>query len=195
MARKEKNKRKQKKYNKKQFIEIICPACNICKDIGNPFFCYKNIYKKNPKRFASVLKNLINIRRHYNMNNFDVGDINVEQFSEVFCNTGVCNNMFNAFCPILPECHDIFRAQINNESRASSLKHKVIRLKQKHKRKKREIYVCSAYPTFFSSNDEKFKAKVKKILNGDNIIKQDSNKESDGKAEELSHRNVEGKKS
>ena len=193
MARKGKNKRKQKKYNKKQFTEIICPTCNICRKQTNPFFCYKDIYKKNPKRFETVLKNLINMRRHYNMNSLDIDALDIEHFSKAFCNTRICNNMPSAYCPILPECYDMFMAQLDDKTRTPSLKHKIVKLRQKSKRKTR--YVCSAYPTFFSSNNKKFKDKIERILYGDNVIKQDSNKESDGEAKELSHRDVEGKES
>ena len=195
MARKGKNKRKQKKYSKKQFVEIICSNCNICANVGKPIFCYNSIYKLNPKRFTQVLKNLLKIRSHFKELDLPVSDIGINQFAETFCNVGICNNQFSAFCPLLPDCHDIFTAQIDDESKPTSIKHKVIKLKQKYKsKKKRSRYVCSAYPTFFSSNDEKFKATVERILHGDNIIKQNNDKESVSTAEELPDRKTESKK-
>jgi len=195
MARKGKNKRKQKKFSKRQFIEIVCSGCSVCQDIENPFFCYNTIYKSNPKKFVDVLKNLINIRNHLELSNQLVGDLEVEEFAETFCDTGICNNIFNVFCPTLPECHTMFKAQANSEGKTQSLKHKVAKFKQKVNARKRRRYICHAYPTFFSSNNEKFKADIERILHGDNIIKQDSNKESAGKVKELSRRNIKGEKS
>ncbi|TET61124.1 MAG: hypothetical protein E3J47_05820 [Candidatus Stahlbacteria bacterium] len=125
----------------------------------------------------------MNIRKHFKAIQLPVSDIGIEQFSETFCHTGVCNNISsNALCPLLPDCRDIFTAQIENEGKATSLKHKVTKFKQKRKGKRERRYVCQAYPTFFSSNNEKFKATVEKILHGDNIIKQNNDKESAGKA-------------
>lgn len=196
MARKGKNKRKQKKYSKKQFVEIICSSCNICANVGKPIFCYNSIYKLNPKRFTQVLKNLLNLRHHFKELDLPVSDIGIDLFTKAFCHTGICDNQFSAFCPLLPDCHEMFIAQIGDESRPTSIKHKVTKPKQKYKSKrKRSRYVCNAYPTFFSSNDEKFKATIERILNGDNIIKQDNDKKSDTKAEELSDRKAESKKS
>lgn len=195
MARKGKNKGKQKKYSKKQFIEIICSNCNICNNIGKPIFCYNSIYKLNPKRFTVVLKNLLNIRSHFESLDIPVSDIGIDDFARTFCNTGICNNAYSAFCPLLPDCHEIFAAQVENENKHTSLKHKVTKFKQKHKGKRKVRYVCQAYPTFFSSNNEKFKATVERILYGDNIIKQDNDKKPTGATKELSHRETEGKKS
>jgi hypothetical protein len=196
MARKGKNKRKQKKYSKKQFVEIVCSACNICENVGNPIFCYNSIYKLNPKRFPTVLKNLLNLRSHFEDLNLPASDLGIDQFAETFCNTGICGNMFTGFCPLLPDCHDIFISQVDDEHKPISLKHKITKFKQKSKiNSKKRRYICHAYPTFFSSNNKKFKDTVERILNEDNVIKQNSNKKSTKEVKELSHSVAEDKKS
>jgi len=191
MARKGKNKRKKKKYSKKQFIEIVCSSCNICANIGKPIFCYDSLYKINPKRFSKVLKNLLNMRKHFRKSYLLADDLEVEKFSKIFCHTGICNNSYNTLCQLLPDCYDIFIAQVENKEKSMFLKPK---LTQKRKVRKNRRYVCHAYPTFFSSNDDKFKATVERILHGDNIIKQDNNKEPGTKAKKLPCRETESKK-
>ena len=48
---KSKHKNKNKIYSEKQFLEIICPSCNICDKDHDPEFCYYEIYKHNPEQF------------------------------------------------------------------------------------------------------------------------------------------------
>ncbi len=195
MARKGKNKRKQRKYSKRQFVEIVCSNCNMCANKGDPIFCYNSIYKINPKRFGTVLGNLMRISKHYKDSDLSASDIGIEQFSDTFCHTGVCSNSFSAFCPLLPDCHEIFSAQVEDKEKSIPLKHKVTKFIQKSKGRKRARYVCHAYPTFFSSNNDKFKATIERILHGDNIIKQDNDKKSADEAEELSCGKTQSKKS
>jgi hypothetical protein len=50
----------------------------------------------------------------------------------------------------------------------------------RYKNKKKRRYVANPYPTFFCSNNDKFKEAVKIILHGDNYIEQDKGEEPAG---------------
>jgi hypothetical protein len=191
--------RAAKKYNKKQFGEILCVACGLCNDIY-PLFCYDRIYKKSPKAFLKeVLGKLIALRELCNKTGFGATSIIVDQFEHVFCKTkGLCKNRSGKGakpCPYLGECYKAFMEQIgvneiliqrNSNSNKGSLILPsqaglpplfvpVVTRKRKKKKKGRHVY--EPYPTFFSSDSEEFSKEIERILYGNIDRQQDKDKE------------------
>lgn len=205
MARKGKNKNKKKasrrRYNQKQFTEVFCTSCNICHKNANPAFCYVELYRHEPKVFVSrVYNNLVDVRHYYESSGKIISGIGLEQFANMFCITGICHNGNSdkgLKCPAREDCYRLFRSQLGASghilihdnpsevreavSTGSRAKDYVIYNKKKNRRKKRSgRLVVQAYPTFFSSQNEKFQEAIKAILNGDNNIEQDKGEEPAG---------------
>jgi hypothetical protein len=202
MARKGKNKKnrkvKRRRYNQKEFREVFCISCGMCHKNVNPVFCYVELYRLEPRRFVNfAYKNIVDVRRHFESTGKLLGSMSVEQFANIFCITGICHKGdFNKglACPTREDCYKLFRSQMGVGSHMiihddlDSVKKPVnvggVRLinnRKKQRRKKRQHrYVAQAYPTFFSSQNEKFQKAIRTIIDGDNNIKQDKDKESAG---------------
>lgn len=159
MGKKKKNKKKQKRYNKGQFEDIVCRQCGICKFLG-PTFCYE-AYKIDPKTFMdrcymALLKLNLVLEK-------SGGSVELMRFQEVFCYSGLCGPNKQYSCLELLECFTEFKKQVNGEE--SGKKFSVKKNKKQRKRElKREETIVVAYPTFFSSDNEDFKAKIEGIL-------------------------------
>lgn len=199
MARKGNKKRRQsskksrKNYTKREFCEVFCPTCLICKD-PSAEVCYSALYKYEPKRFINqVFSNLIEISSVFEAMGRSLKSMSIEQFAHVVCRTGICHNGNSeeaGRCDALSDCYKAFMNQMGIEN--SSIIHEdeknVISFKKtegknissrtrKKKKKKESRYVCTAYPTFFAKNNEEFQAAIRKILYGDNNQQQNTDKE------------------
>lgn len=200
MAKKGRNKQKKKKnkmkknYNKKEFCEVFCQTCIICTH-PQPDLCYTGLYKHEPKAFVkNVFNNLVDIHSAYEAMGKSTKSMSVEQFQNVICKTGICFNGDEqaAFqCDKLIECYREFMRQMGignatiihevDTSKLIEFKNKSRKLfvsyGNQKKKAKRNRYVCASYPSFFSSDNEKFQAAIRKILYGNNDQQQDKNKE------------------
>jgi hypothetical protein len=189
-----KNRKVRKNYNKKEFSEVFCQTCLICKN-SNADFCYANLYKHEPNPFIKkVFNNLIDIHATYQAMGKSLRSMSIEQFQNVVCRTGICfdGDVFAAAqCDNVTPCYKDFMSQMgvgnaavihewkatdliefkNNKTNKSFISYR----KKKKKRNKR--YVCTPYATFFSKNDDDFQAAIRRILYGDNDIEQDKDKE------------------
>jgi len=186
MGKKRKKKRKIKKnYNKKEFREVLCQHCGICKN-PDPIFCYVNLYKHEPKAFVNkIFSNLLELHAIYRKRGKSVRSMSVDQFKNVVCKTGVCFNGDSeaaAICDAVKSCYREFMKQLGVKNGAliyeankanlitfknNTLSHKryISYNKRKNRRKRR---VFEAYPSFFTSDDAKFQEQIKKILYGNN---------------------------
>ncbi len=210
MARKGKNRKAKRvrKYNQKQFKEVICISCDMCHKNANPAFCYAELYRREPKQFVShVYKNLTDVHQFYKGLNRAISSMGMEQFANIFCITGICyggDSDKGLKCPAREDCYRLFRSQLGAsgyivihdnpsevrqavstgdgvEAEAYGVEAYVTYNKKKARRKRRrDRLVVQAYPTFFSSQNEKFQEAIKAILDGDNNIEQDKGEESAG---------------
>lgn len=208
MARKGKNKNAKttRKYNQKQFREVFCSSCAMCRKNANPAFCYAELYRHEPKQFVNhVAVNLMAVRQSYDAGGRLISSISLEQFANMFCITGICHNgssVKGLECPSKEDCYRLFRSQLgvsggaiihdnpadvvaatNTGSGLLAYDNRVAKINARRKRrlkKMRSRLVVQAYPTFFSSQNEKFQETIKAILNGDNDIEQDKGEESAG---------------
>lgn len=158
--RKKKNKRKQKKYNKNQFIGIVCAQCKIC-GVYNPVFCYDVAYKQDPELFMKeIYPRLLRQKLWLDKNSVGPDFIQTMQFRELFCYSGICGGGYKMACHATIDCFESFRGQI-----------KGVKVKDNRKIKAKEPVVFEPYPTFFISDDEGFKKEIRGILcDGDRDI-------------------------
>ena len=209
LKKQKKNRKVRKNYNKKEFSEVFCQTCLICKG-SSPEFCYTNLYKHEPKPFIKkVFNNLIDIHAVYQAMGKSLRSMSIEQFQNIVCRTGICfdGDVFaSAQCNNTNSCYKEFMNQLgiehaaiihewkasdliefnNNKTNTSHISYK----KKKKKRNKR--YVCTPYATFFSKNDADFQAAIRRILYGDNDIEQDKDKELSASDPGAADRDTEG---
>jgi len=173
-----KKKRKQYKYGKNQFIDILCFGCDVCGDYVEPDFCFDYCYKNSPANFINkIFPRLIRLREwpfqsdkmadHRTLKN------EVRVFKKTFCNSGCCTSEYEnkGQCKYLWECMAKFREQIQDsrdpEERIVSHVPRFVKTKKKRKKKqKQKKVVVQPYPTFVMSGSDAFKARVRRILYG-----------------------------
>lgn len=168
--KKKKNKGKQKKYNKNQFIDIVCAQCKICR-IYEPTYCYNVAYKENPDMFMSEVYPRL-LRQKFWLDKHQVGPdfIQIAQFRDLFCLSGMCGGGYKMECRESLRCFNAFRDQMKGVK---------VRDKRKGKSKKKEPVIFAAYPTFFISDEEDFRNEIRGILgDGNRDIEQNSDKRS-----------------
>ncbi len=181
MGKKKGNKKnkKQKHYNKKQFIDIFCTNCNLClHDPVNPFFCYEESYRLNSKGFStSCYKNLLAAGSWLSERGDTAVSMDVGRFEAIFCDS-MCES-YN--CELLSSCYETFQDQIKgNGPQEKERKNE----KKGRKNKKKKRYVFKPYPTIFTSDSEDWKNKIEEILaDGDNNRQQDKTEEGSSRAE------------
>jgi len=150
MAKKKNKKQKQKlrKYNKKQFIEIICKQCKICTN-PNASFCFKETYKRSPREFMdSCYLDLLKMSERHRKNGIS-GTLTMDEFEEVFCKSTACHETNYFACGQLYNCYVCFKEQDHCKKKG---------------KKKKEPYVFEAYATFFCSDNEEWQNTIKEIL-------------------------------
>lgn len=193
------NKRPKKDYNKKEFCEVFCQTCLICR-APQPDFCYVSLYKHEAKPFINkVFNNLVEIHTIYQSMGSSTRAMSVEQFQNVVCRTGICFNgdgNASASCDRRDECYKEFMRQQgipnpsiiceadktdliefkNNRTNKRYISYNRKKDKKERKRKNKR-YVCASYPTFFARDNADFQAEIRKILYGDNDNQQNKDKE------------------
>lgn len=154
---KNKKKRKHKKYNQTQFINVVCTACAICEPASKPTFC-KVQYEKNPKRFMEKC-----YPRLYDLDTYSqkalLSDKRPSAFQDIFCRSNMCGNNYGnrGSCSHLFKCMSDFTAQTTGK--------KVTTVKRRKGRKdKSKKYVCQPYPTFFSNDNQIWQKKIRSVL-------------------------------
>ncbi len=160
--KKKKNKRERKKYNKQQFVGIICAQCAICA-LDEPTYCYNVAYLEDHKMFMSdVYPRLLKFAARIDKEGYPKGFINIMRFREVFCYSGICGKGYKSTCEDALRCFNAFRDQVDGIGIPDGKK------KKKKKKQKREPVVFEPYPTFFISDNEEFKKEVEEILSDGN---------------------------
>jgi len=174
MGKKSKKKRKNYKYTKTEFVDIICTKCGLCPEGTDPVFCYNDVYVNNHKKFIKVIfKNLIEVKRWLvNIGHSDptfCPDEDIEYiFKMSFCQSDYCKQrpLANHNCAYLAGCIGAFRGQIKNPNNQIMLLNEYRNRKKKEKKNKNS-YKQQPCPTFFCKPG--MEDEVKKIINGNNI--------------------------
>lgn len=200
MAKKNKLKRLRKSYNKKQFESILCSGCRVCTEYATgPEFCY-NLYKENADLFLKkVYKKLITIDEWPWTIKTPIQEMSNAlferaAFKNIYCDSGICAPIHEKECPLFQDCLIEFRKQTGrwgNPSLQAVAGGPTISEKKSKKQlrrekraatkaaKRKQKYICSAYPTFFTNSREGWIAQVEEILtNGDTNIEQVETTES-----------------
>lgn len=186
-------------YNKKQFVEIFCESCGLCDKKKDPSFCYVELYRHSPKEFVdAVWRNLSDVDKVYKSSGRSPTTMSVEQFQNIFCVTGLCDNGNMDICMLcdrLDDCYELFRAQLGAlplkgvkitqdtgtiiaPAVTGKTKTKRYTAYQKKKRRKRVVY--TSYPTFYSRQDTEFQEFIKRTLYGNNNNEQNPGEEPAG---------------
>lgn len=158
--RSKRNKRKQYRYNKNQFLNVVCNNCQVCTDYVNPTFCYVELYRNEPRKFVNFcwkrLRKLVKWP-----SSIEVGK---KIFADTICASGVCKVTYSDECPLIENCYMEFRGQtliVGENSTAKKKSNKKMRTKPG----KQKAYICEAYATFFCDKREKWKEVIDTILN------------------------------
>jgi len=185
-----KNKKIKKNMNKEEFRKIICSQCRICHTNSSLDFCYESMYKANPKTFIKFCyKRLRNIKDWYILGGEGEDYSSTEQlrvFEKIFCGSGICHAWRVDYTIASPRrcgtcrysfgCFLEFSNQKKGKDPEGFCKRKKLKrvpgaakyTKAKRKNKKAERYVCEPYPTFFTNDNEAWKAHVKGVIDGSN---------------------------
>lgn len=225
MARKGKNKknkkreramkRKGRKFNQKEFVEILCPGCCACiwdTHSPRPLLCYNELYRHDSDAFCKgPYVNLIKVSSAMESTGLSMRQCSIEQFRNIFCGSGnVCHNgdaKKGMTCDNINECYALFREQMGLTRSGRVPENEVIdpdeieeiqepkylsyRYTKKQKRRKSR-FVAEAYPSSFMSSSKDFQDFVARILNGNNDNKQNKDKESAGENKGGSDNGAEG---
>jgi hypothetical protein len=200
MGKKSRRKGTKRKYTytKAEFMDIICPQCGLCAEGTEPFFCYDEVYKTNPKLFVrNIFRKLITETLPVAISSGilaeDDDDLE-ELFREIFCKSNFCKEYtpLDDNCPYIAGCMAAFRNQLNPGMiiSISEVRNQQRRGGKKGKNKNKGRYVPVAYPSFFC-NDE-FRPEVNRILYGDSAEQQGEGEEPTGKFDTLHSRETNG---
>jgi hypothetical protein len=172
MGKRKGRKKRKLKYSKSQFGEIICSGCRLC-SLVDPDFCYCK-YKADPKTFMDYTYGVL---RNPTISGKTTNSI----LAEAFCDK--CGNIKQSSsniitCRDFPKCSDAFDMQLDGlQSIGAQCAHNLqFGKKYKNAKKKKKKYICSAYPTFFSS--EGWKDEIRSIIDGDKNNEQNRSEES-----------------
>ena len=151
---------KKYKYNKSEFINILCKRCNLCKNTENPTFCYEFIYKSCKRKFIrKVFPKLLALKAKEKLSGIQICNYSSEDFKvmfkQTFCNMGVCGKGIEN-CDNISRCTTIFRLQLYGIKSTTKPPFN----NRKIKKRKKDKYIVKPYPTFFTN-----------IKNEDNLIK------------------------
>ena len=168
-----KRKKKNRLYNKKQFVGIFCAKCGLC--IGDPTFCYTEVYRTDPKEFINnVFKRLLEIKKWNEDRGRSSADktilVDVEQFKYVFCKslTRSCGlNIEHDHCDLINNCWRAFSNQVFGAEATHAGRNK------KRKKKKTKRYIIQPYPTLFTSDNDGWIAFVRELFNENINFEQD----------------------
>ena len=170
MGKRRKNKRnkRQKQYNKKQFIGIFCNNCALCLDNNrNPSFCYQEGYRLNSAGFFKAHKNLLRAKQWLHVRDETAEDMNMSRFEAIFCEN-LCPEEPN--CELLHTCYSLFQDQIKGNGPKQP---------GKRKKKTKEKLIFESYPTVFTNDNEAWIKKIEEIFaDGSDNRQQDKAEES-----------------
>jgi hypothetical protein len=181
---KKKGKRKKHIYTKAEFLDIICTRCGLCKELGNPLFCYDNMYRLSKKVFIKkALPRLLEVSSwqkqsglpYHSRNNVDFE----YAFKRIFCLSGVCGSK-EANCENLLGCMMIFRNQLSNTNVSNKIK---INIKKKNKK----AWHPRPYPTFFTNDNDEWKEEIRRIVNENDNSEQDFVATDSAKSKEITN--------
>lgn len=155
---------KKHKYNKNEFINILCNRCNLCKNILDPAFCYEAIYKNSKRKFIQkVFPKLLVLKAKEKVTGIPLYAYNYEDFKstfkQTFCDMNVCGKGTEE-CNNFLKCTTMFRLQlhgIKSTTKLSFNNHKI-------KKKKKNKYIVKPYPTFFTNDREDWKKEIHESL-------------------------------
>ena len=151
---------KKYKYNKSEFINILCKKCGLCKEIKDPAFCYEFIYKNCKRKFIQkIFPKLLILKAKEKSSGVLLCTYSLEDFESMFkqtvCDAGVCGKDAEE-CNDISECTTMFRLQLYGIKSTTKLSFN----NRKIKERKKNRYIAKPYPTFFAN-----------IRNEDNVIK------------------------
>jgi len=184
MGKKSKKKRRKMRYNKKDFVNILCKNCAICDPGTDPTFCYDKMYKSNPLVFVNeCYKSLLEAD---SLDTFTVMNSFAEfsrEFSATFCNAKICGNIDTVILPMQThmadvmsgeqcmhfwECIKAFNGQTIYRGDSpfidANTSKKAKRAQRKKDKKNKKAYICKPYATFFSNDAEYWNKRIRKVL-------------------------------
>lgn len=133
--------RKKRKYNKSEFVNIVCNNCELCRNVGNPTFCYNVIYKKHKQKFIQkIFPKLLRLRNKQEVSGVLFCFCNPETFRSEFEQTFLKDKLVK-YKDIF-EYLELFRLQLTDFNNVKDTL-------------KRDKYIVKAYPTFFANNWQK----------------------------------------
>lgn len=157
MGKKRKKKRRKKRYNKDEFLNIVCGSCEMCS--GEPSFCYEIAYKENAKLFMEkIYPKLLGFKGDLCKTGEEdkAADLfSRVRFSKIFCKSEICGHPIGSGpCSSMEECYNSFLEQLTAPPK-------------KNKRSKAKQTIVKPYATFFISENEAFQKEIGAILHGD----------------------------
>jgi len=166
--KKKKRQRKNKKFNKNQFIDIVCKQCQICV-VYNPYYCYTSAYCADPDTFMKqVYPRLLGAAARFNMG----GDLLMPEFRGLFCYSGICGTGAKMSCKDSVTCYNTFTDQVVGKPLKGSKA-------KPRKKKKDDPVIFEPYATFFISDNADFRKEIEGILSdGNRDIEQNNDKRS-----------------
>lgn len=155
---------KKHKYNKSEFINILCKKCDLCKNTADPAFCYEIIYKNSKRKFIQkVFPKLLILKAKEKVTGIPICTYSPEDFksmfTQTFCNMGVCGKGIEE-CDNIPQCTTMFRLQLHGVKSTTKLSFN----NRKVKKKKKNKYIVKPYPTFFTNDREDWKKEIHESL-------------------------------
>lgn len=146
---------KKHKYNKKEFINIVCKNCGLCKNIGNPTFCYTTIYKNHKRRFIQkIFPKLLALRKRQNSSGKLLYAASLDNVELAFKQTFAKSSFIKR--------EDIFRHLIAFRTQLRGDTNVTIKIPKS--KKKKQKYIVKAYPSFFSNDREGLQEEIRTTL-------------------------------
>lgn len=142
---------KKHKYNKNEFINILCKKCNLCKNILDPAFCYEIIYKNSKRKFIQkVFPKLLALKAKEKITGIPLYTHNFKEFKlmfkQTFCDTNICGKGIEE-CDNALKCITMFRLQLHGVKSTT----KILFNNRKMRKKAKNKYIAKPYPTFFTN--------------------------------------------
>lgn len=160
---KKKGRRKKQQYTVHDFVGICCDKCMLCAADTDPSFCFKHVYKQNPKRFINeVFPKLLDASSDILIGD-DRGVSKEETATKIFD---------DAFGKVYFDNRKSARTAFVNQMLSYNKQDRPLTKKEKKKLKReRKRVVFEPYPTFFCNKG--FEEEINRILHGDDNQQQD----------------------
>lgn len=164
-------KKRRKKIAKAKFRKSICSSCNLCTKSVNPKFCYNFLYKKNPGIFRdSILpamltqSDLLKQLKKMDPATLSISLPAMAVFANIFCSSKICTNNCKRDMPAITACLTKFKTQELKQSVFKMIRDTLPTNQKKKKNRRRKKIKQKPKVTVFMSDNEEFKAEVKKII-------------------------------